>query len=48
MIISNDGTVPSSEIIYGEGIKGMKRKLALLGGYLVIEYKDRFVLKVKI
>ena len=48
MIISNDGTVPSSEIIYGEGIKGMKRKLALLGGYLVIEYKDRFVLTVKI
>lgn len=48
MMISNDGSIPSSEIIYGEGFKGMERKLALLGGYLVVEYKERFIVKVYI
>lgn len=48
MTVSNDGVLPSGEIVYGDGIKGMKRKLALFGGYLVIECKEKFVLKIKI
>ena len=45
IIVSNDGVLPNGEIMYGDGIKGMKRKIALLGGHLVVEYKDRFILK---
>lgn len=48
MMISNDGLIPTGKIVYGEGIKGMKRKLASIGGYLNIEYREKFIIRVEI
>lgn len=46
MIITNDGQHPNKFINEGEGIKGMRRKLNDIGGYLTIDSHDNFVLTV--
>lgn len=48
MVISNDGKKPSKRIVFGDGIKGMIRKVYSLGGVIDISYDDSFVLKVSI
>ena len=48
MVISNDGKKPSKRIVFGDGIKGMIRKVSSLGGVIDISYDDSFVLKVSI
>lgn len=46
MIITNDGKKPNNIINENEGIKGMRRKLNEIGGILIIETDDNFLLKV--
>lgn len=46
MTITNDGQPPNKFINEGEGIKGMRRKLNDIGGYLTIDSHDNFVLTV--
>lgn len=46
MIIINDGKLPNKIINENEGIKGMKRKLNNIGGNLIIDTSERFILKV--
>lgn len=46
MTITNDGQHPNKFINEGEGIKGMRRKLNDIGGYLTIDSHDNFVLTV--
>ncbi|MGN1379123.1 MAG: hypothetical protein ACI4XR_01840 [Bacilli bacterium] len=46
MIITNDGKKPNNIINENEGIKGMRRKLNDIGGILIIETEDNFLLKV--
>ena len=46
MIITNDGKKPNHTIYENEGIKGMRRKLKEIGGILIIENEDNFILKI--
>lgn len=46
MIITNDGKKPSHTIYENEGIKGMRRKLAIINGSLNISTDNYFSLKV--
>ena len=46
MIITNDGKKPNNIINEKEGIKGMRRKLNEIGGIIIIETDDNFLLKV--
>ncbi|MGM9882490.1 MAG: hypothetical protein ACI31S_06610 [Bacilli bacterium] len=46
MNITNDGKKPSHTIHENEGIKGMRRKLALINGSLNISTENYFVLKI--
>ena len=46
VIIVNDGKLPNKIINENEGIKGMRRKLNSIGGNLIIDTSERFVLKV--
>lgn len=48
MLITNDGIKPNNFINENEGIKGMRRKLKEIGGILIIENSDEFILKVVI
>lgn len=46
MLITNDGIKPNNFINENEGIKGMRRKLKEIGGILIIENEDNFILKI--
>ena len=46
MLITNDGIKPNNFINENEGIKGMRRKLKEIGGILIIENEDEFILKI--
>ena len=46
MLITNDGIKPNNFINEKEGIKGMRRKLKEIGGILIIENEDNFILKI--
>ncbi len=46
MIISNDGDIPENYIMESDGIKGMRRKLDEINGYLEIKLDQQFVIKV--
>lgn len=46
MLITNDGIKPNNFINENEGIKGMRRKLKEIGGILIIESEDNFILKI--
>ena len=46
MLITNDGIKPKKFINENEGIKGMRRKLKEIGGILIIESEDEFILKI--
>lgn len=46
MLITNDGIKPNNFINENEGIKGMRRKLKEIGGILIIESEDEFILKI--
>lgn len=46
VIIVNDGKLPNKIINENEGIKGMRRKLNSIGGNLIIDTSEGFVLKV--
>ena len=46
MLITNDGIKPNNFINENEGIKGMRRKLKEIGGILMIENEDNFILKI--
>lgn len=48
LLITNDGIKPNNFINENEGIKGMRRKLKEIGGILIIENSDEFILKVVI
>ena len=45
LVITNDGDKPKQVIYENEGIKGMRRKLKIIGGTLIIDTKQEFILK---
>lgn len=48
MIIRNNGKKPETEIIENEGIKGMRRKIAQIGGKIEIITKPEFLINIEI
>ena len=48
MIIRNNGKKPEAEIIENEGIKGMRRKIAQIGGNIEIITKPEFLINIEI
>ncbi len=48
MTIRNNGKKPETEIIENEGIKGMRRKIAQIGGKIEIITKPEFLINIEI
>ena len=48
MTIRNNGKKPKAEIIENEGIKGMRRKIAQIGGKIEIITKPEFLINIEI
>ena len=48
MIIRNNGKKPEAEIVENEGIKGMRRKIAQIGGNIEIITKPEFLINIEI
>ena len=48
MIIRNNGKKPEAEIVENEGIKGMRRKTAQIGGNIEIITKPEFLINIEI
>lgn len=44
MRITNDGIVPTHEMVEGTGIKGMRKKVVFVGGYLLVDRIPEFAI----